>query len=784
MNRYISSARFSLLAVFCLLSMPWFFSSCDSGVDEAADLVPLLKGDTVQNDLQITKLDFSAKYDTLRVHVNVLDAFDSEMIPNMDELYLDVYEKMMPAKTKVGTPPELIEYEDVSQEMATQHNIQIMCLVDLTLPEELVEQQRRAVRLLSFIFNEKNMTVSFMYDSTMTDPIPVTNYAINNYFVSRPGSGKKLYRSILDARDMMLDTEGSHYKTVIVMSDGSTYNNDVLDDNDQFSFQEELTNIAMNDSTGENVMMHYINFDNTEMGFENDARGVMMELAANTNGTYQDKPDIIALKKAIKRACGINTDDYLFILYNPINKIYYGKPRALQLEIFNTDGQSIKSNDFEFCIGSMYQPVIVGDTPLLVLTIRSLFMGLVVLLLTYIGLQIVYPYIRWRNFKKNYIYKYTGDNMAINNHIIGDTCYICKDKFQEGDTIVAKCEHTSHYDCWVDLGYHCPEYGRHCPKGSFYYNSKNILDPRNAPTCAIWVYFGLLAAIIAWVTFTNMGRLLEMFVNFTASIIPIVEAEDIPVSCFVGLNIGFFFTLAFSFLAMRNHPTGYRVMHAFSRAIAASVACYLVTIVVTTTLVSLSLQSYPYIGSCINTALCCIVIVFASVWRTPIAVRYILILIAAIIGVIGIYLVSFIYNFLGAEFHYGLLTGLMITGVLMGLCISHKIPRSERFYLAASGAIKPIDIALYKWFISDPGCAVTIGKSIDCSICLSWEIIALIAPLQAELTNKDGRILLRAIEPGVIMDGKELPDDKQVRLYHGTSFSIGNTTFTYIEKDL
>ncbi|MCF0218956.1 MAG: hypothetical protein HUK14_04165 [Muribaculaceae bacterium] len=787
MNKHISLARNSLLAVILLLCAPWLVTSCDSS-PAVPDIVPLIKRDSLDtpptNQLQITKIDFSAKYDTIRVFVNVLDAFDSPVIPDMEQLYLDVYEKMIPSKAKVNNPPDLLEWFDMSQEISSQLNLNILMLVDLTLPTDLVEQQRRAVRLLSFIFNPKNMQISFMYDSTMTDPVPLTDYAVNNYFVSHQGSGKKLYRSILDARDIMLDIEDSKYKNVIVMSDGSTYNNDMLDDDEQFSFQEELTNISRNDSTEENVMIHYVNFDNSAMGFNNDAQGVMMQLAANTNGTYMETPDIIDLKTAIKTACNIDTEDYLFVLYNPDDKVYYGKERALQIEIFNTDGQSIISNDYNFTLGTVYRPVIVGDTPLLVLTIRSIAVGLLFLFATYLALQLIYPYIRYRMFKKKNIFSYTGDNMAINNNLIGDTCYICKDKFEVGDTIVAKCEHTSHYDCWVELGHHCPEYGRHCPKGSFYYNRSNIFDPRNAPSYAIWVYFGLLAAIISWLAFTNMGGFLVFLSKITAKIIPIVNEGDISVSCFVGLSIGFFFTLAFAFLALRNRPFWMQLLHAFLRAVMAGVACYIIAVIVTTFIVAVSLQNYPYIGSCINTGLCCIVIVFASVWRTPIVVRYLIIIAAAVIGVIGVYIILFIFNVVGAEYHYGLLTGLMITGVLMSLCISHNMPRSERFFLSARGAIKPIDIALYKWFITDPKCVVSIGKSIDCSICLSWEIIAPIAPLEAEITNRNGHILLLPIEPGVMMNGKELPIDKHQRLYHGSTFSIGNTTFTYIEKDL
>lgn len=43
---------------------------------------------------------------------------------------------------------------------------------------------------------------------------------------------------------------------------------------------------------------------------------------------------------------------------------------------------------------------------------------------------------------------------------------------------------------------------------------------------------------------------------------------------------------------------------------------------------------------------------------------------------------------------------------------------------------------------------------------------------------------LTALEEGIFVDGEAIVSGQTVRLYHGKSFSIGNTTFTYIEKDL
>ena len=67
---------------------------------------------------------------------------------------------------------------------------------------------------------------------------------------------------------------------------------------------------------------------------------------------------------------------------------------------------------------------------------------------------------------------------------------------------------------------------------------------------------------------------------------------------------------------------------------------------------------------------------------------------------------------------------------------------------------------------------------------MSWDLNSQIAPVQAILSAEYGNIYLMAEENGVYMDNKPLKVNKKVRLYHGTRFVIGQTIFTYVEKDI
>ncbi|MCQ2150174.1 MAG: FHA domain-containing protein, partial [Bacteroidales bacterium] len=92
--------------------------------------------------------------------------------------------------------------------------------------------------------------------------------------------------------------------------------------------------------------------------------------------------------------------------------------------------------------------------------------------------------------------------------------------------------------------------------------------------------------------------------------------------------------------------------------------------------------------------------------------------------------------------------------------------------------------ALYKWFASDPSAVVSIGKSVDCSLEMSWDIAPGIGPRQAEIRLLRGRPYLFAVDNGIKVKKRNLRAGEKMRLYHGRMFRIGNTEFVYKERDI
>jgi hypothetical protein len=120
----------------------------------------------------------------------------------------------------------------------------------------------------------------------------------------------------------------------------------------------------------------------------------------------------------------------------------------------------------------------------------------------------------------------------------------------------------------------------------------------------------------------------------------------------------------------------------------------------------------------------------------------------------------------------------------VGLAVAQLAPVSEHYFLNVKGAVKEMDIALYKWFLNNPDEVVTIGKSIDCSLQMTWDIKGQVAPVHAEIRQSSIGIRLTALEEGVMVGMKPLHPGNSRLLYHNTKFTIGDTTFTYMERDI
>ena len=112
---------------------------------------------------------------------------------------------------------------------------------------------------------------------------------------------------------------------------------------------------------------------------------------------------------------------------------------------------------------------------------------------------------------------------------------------------------------------------------------------------------------------------------------------------------------------------------------------------------------------------------------------------------------------------------------------------AERYFLVIKNGMKAGQrIPIHKWMnATGGGNKVTIGKINECEIQMNWEKANKVADKHVQLYIDKVRSLpmLNPLAEGVVFNVRTtLPANKQVVLSNGDTFTIGDTTFEYVES--
>jgi hypothetical protein len=430
--------------------------------------------------------------------------------------------------------------------------------------------------------------------------------------------------------------------------------------------------------------------------------------------------------------------------------------------------------------------------------LQGIAIGLLVILFVYAIFQFLIPFIKYRIFLRKYVARYIPDNMSVGNISVSESCYYCKAPFQPGDEIVVKCEHVMHKSCWDENQYHCPEYGRHCQTGSHYYNHINLFDSANALYHMRWIIVSILAAMLAWslyvflilefnhVTPTLVARMVESKIAEVGSHAIFNDMDNsmgfLPL---FGMSLAGCLTLAFSLMAIRKQFCLKRLIDICLRVCIVSLASYFLFLLSESVMMAFDMNPWLALINWIPMSLMTLLVAFVSTADTKIHLRKYILLIAIFLGGLSLYVWSFFFRgLMMLDIRVLLLFSCIFYAVGVGLAVAQLVPKSEHYFLNVRGAVKEMDIALFKWFINNPEAVVTIGKSIDCSLQMTWDIKGQVAPVHANLRLTNMGIRLTALEEGVMIGTKMLHPGNSRLLSHNQQFTIGDTTFTYIERDI
>ncbi len=782
--------------LFLLLTLP----GCElidsiRGVDQ---------GDAGDDLVTLSSLEFSEDYKYFTVGLKTRRNLD-------DTTKLVFYE----LNTRGDTLPErdaakLIKIENIRVEQVAKVPDRVLVMVDMTLSEELIEMQRLAVRRLMHAYPNKTLYLAFMWGGSVSKSVPATEYILENHFIKRPPS-KLLLRSILSKIDEMNGDKARYFtnvpqdtiwrnipnalKRLIIFSDGQTYDGNRPIDSQHFILQRQIAQLTNKpDDVGGVMPVDYVNF--SEIGSEPAERDLSLSLIVERcSGRYYDEFNINDLLSRV--LCQPDEDyiaDFHLTFENPNHKLYTGRERRLLLN-YNVNDSLSYHDELHFEAGELYNPIIVGGTNNTRLIAEGFLVTLILVVLVYLILQLLVPYIRYQLFKRKYVAIYNGPQTIVEGGILDTTCYYCKDKFEIGDTVVAKCKHTLHEECWRENGYKCPDYGKRCPEGSHYYNQKNLWDLANAPFYMKWILCALFAAFLSWVVnmlLTDAYNSLPISIysilgNFAESNV-IINSIPTVVSEFFGMSLIFFVALYVSLFTGRGNWLKYRLPRLFVRTILCCLAVYVGCVLAAVIYCALGVYEtaiyvdwIPWVTLAIGS-----VIVLSHGFNLDRMKLIKQTLILLVVVILSVYIWRYV-EIVPANMILMKLYTNMLFNVGLTIILAIQLPQSRRYFLKVSGAIKQMDIALYKWFQSPTNRSeITIGKSVNCEICMSWDLSRSIAPQQLKIVRRAHRVYVVPLDSGVMMMGskRELEIGKERRIYHGDGFVLGRTEFVYIELDL
>lgn len=778
-----------ILLLVSLLSFS-FVSCNDDSAEDVEDVKPVLA---------VSHIDFKNDYKDIEIFAKLNNPLDVNAILSLDSLYVEEYNHHGNLVSRSVTA-EVVDVKSIGAHVIDSIGIKLLVLVDLTLPQNLVDSQYAKIVPISRIYNSGNLYLSFIHADSVSASYQATDYIMSNYFVSESDTltSKKLYRAICQKYQEINDSTtilgSSRYCAMIAFSDGNIYGMDATPiDPEHYNLQSEiLSQVPLRGRP-----FYYGNLDNSKVGAVNDAANFLQLVAGNSCGRYFESFDWIRCEEDLLESFNVHYDDVVVSLRNPKDRIFSGE-NNLKLFLHSND-TSFLVLDATYSVGTVCRPVIIEGIPQSQVVVQGILLAILLIILIYIVCQLVIPYISYQIFRKRHTTTYISPNTTLNGVSVGDVCYFCKTPFQKGDRVVAKCAHTMHESCWKENDYHCTDYGRKCKHGSHYYNQDDLYDPQNAYFLMFWLIAAVIIAIIAWIGFIvyDQQYTYEIMVDMVASLKNIkpdtMEYAEL-ISSFdnsldqlpsFGAFLGFVFTLFLGFMASFERLYLQKIVELIVKSLISGLCGFVFfTIGFVLTMVleldsssSIWIDWFPWTATALAS-------VFCATYHTRLRPKGKWFFGMLFVGIISMFLWDLLFSSNSSDYRLLLFLSNLIFSLGLVLTIAAPMPSSENYVLHVTGCIKEMDIAINKWFKQSASSRVTIGRSIDCGIQTSWDIQGNVAAVHAEIISYRRQIYVVPLEDGVYSRNKMLKVDHRYRLYHGRSFTIGTTTFTFRERDV
>ena len=187
------------------------------------------------------------------------------------------------------------------------------------------------------LFGEQSLFVAFMSGSNVSESYEVSDYLLDNYFKRSADSYTYLYRSMKVKMNEMVDSssvfKNARYKSLVVLSGGLTYVDDIPVDPQHFELQKELTNMIKQPEY--KFPIYYANYSDSLAVMTDDESNVAQYLCQDSHGLYQSKFKWHTIASNMMSGFNIDYNDYRMVFELPSKKVFRGNRHHLNILFYD-----------------------------------------------------------------------------------------------------------------------------------------------------------------------------------------------------------------------------------------------------------------------------------------------------------------------------------------------------------------------------------------------------------------------------------------------------------------
>lgn len=660
-----------------------------------------------------------------------------------------------------------------------------------TVAAEEIDNIKKTVQNIVSTMPDSTVYISFM-DNKLSEKKLISKdnfFLFENEFQIKPYE-KNLYKFISEAfyelaKRNSSEKESESIRYLIVFTDGKVNINSAETPMAIAGFIQKIDEIDSSDEYN-NVIIHTFRYgndasnDNTLDHISNKAR------KTDVKGEFYPAE---RAEDIVNRFAEFKDDlsaDYELILENPSKKIYNGQELFLKIFIEKNKNEAIGIK--KYVIGSKERPVITGSTK--GGDYLTIFWGLIVLFVAFFIMQVIIPYLthKIKNFEKKHLISYEPDEEIL------ETCSVCQDILLRGDKVVTVCAHKTHWECWKENGYKCVEYGQNCSEGiQHYFDKDHPFDLSKSPYYLKWAMSGMVGGLITWLIYKICFDLNPfLFQDLSNTLLSWFYQGELKADVqfgfvqkiggflLTGTLLGFILTLLFAYTNEFRQKNVKIIIGIIYRALLGAILGFIAFLI--GSIICILLNAYAnnalidwipwmlfgaFIGLCLS-------IKTTIKWQHA--------LIGGILSGILSFIVLYSTHFFGT---LGVLLGFMLCSAGLGISIVTVHHVAQRYFLKYKSDKKSGEIAIHKWMSVLGGSnEVTIGKSNDSIIQMNWDTDPVIQDKHVKLylDKKRNVPMLKVLEDGVSIDGRNAQKNNEYVLKDNFKFTIGNTDFFYVER--